>query len=150
MGDTSDEVLSAPLVLEYPFNRTTGPVIGAFFGALRDKRILAIKGSDGRVICPPVEYDPRDGQPLTELVEVATSGAVTSWSWSGEPREGQALQHPHALALITLDGADSAMLHVVDVASPDDIFVGSRVTARFADERTGHIDDLVCFDLEVS
>ena len=31
MGDS--ELLSAPLVIEYPFKRTTGPVIGAFLTA---------------------------------------------------------------------------------------------------------------------
>ena len=148
MGDSPQEVLTAPLVLEYPFNRTTGPVIGAYVAALGSGKIVGIKGSDGRVICPPVEYDPRNGDPLTDLVMVGTSGTVTSWSWSGTPREGQTLKTEHALALIKLDGADTSMMHVVDVVSPDDISVGARVQARFSDERSGTFDDLICFDLE--
>lgn len=150
MANTSDEVLSAPLVLEYPFNRTTGPIIGAYLTALRDRKIIGIKGEDGRVICPPVEYDPRTGAPITEMVQVGTAGEVTSWSWSGTPQEGQALESEHALALIKLDGADTSMLHVVDVSSPDEISVGTRVTARFAEETTGNFDDLICFDLEAN
>jgi hypothetical protein len=57
-AETTDEVLRAPLVIEYPFRRTTGPVIGAFFTAVREGRLLGIKAADGSVICPPQEYDP--------------------------------------------------------------------------------------------
>ena len=52
------EVLTAPLVIEYPFSRTTGPVIGAFFTALREGFIVGSRASDGRVLVPPAEYDP--------------------------------------------------------------------------------------------
>ena len=47
----STEVLSAPLVIEYPFLRTTGPVIGAFLTGLREQRVLAIRdtGRSGRL-----------------------------------------------------------------------------------------------------
>ena len=31
--------------------RTTGPVIGAFLTALREQRVLGIRGADGRVVC---------------------------------------------------------------------------------------------------
>jgi hypothetical protein len=135
-------VLEAPLVLEYPFNRTTGPVIGAFLTGLRDQRVLGIRGVDGRVVCPPVEYDPQTGEPLTELVAVGAEGTVTSWSWVTTIREGQTLDHPHALALIRLDGADTAMLHVVD----GPVATGDRVRIRWADEREGLITDIVAFE----
>jgi hypothetical protein len=135
-------LLEAPLVIEYPFNRTTGPVIGAFLTGLRDQRVLGIRGVDGRVVCPPTEYDPQTGEPLTELVEVGSEGTVTAWSWVSNVRDGQALDHPHALALIKLDGADTAMLHVVD----GPVATGDRVRIRWADEREGMITDIAAFE----
>ncbi len=141
------DLLHAPLVIEYGFMRTTGPVIGAFLTALRDQRVLGIRGADGRVVCPPVEYDPQTGAPLTEMVEVGTEGTITSWSWVDQVREGQPLQQPHALALIQLDGADTAMLHVVDAPGADAVTTGARVRIRWADERQGLIDDIACFEL---
>jgi uncharacterized OB-fold protein len=141
------DLLHAPLVIEYGFMRTTGPVIGAFLTALRDQRVLGIRGADGRVVCPPVEYDPQTGAPLTEMVEVGTEGTITSWSWVEQVREGQPLQQPHALALIQLDGADTAMLHAVDAPGPDAVSTGARVRIRWADERQGLIDDIACFEL---
>jgi hypothetical protein len=140
------ELLEAPLVIEYPFNRTTGPVIGAFLTGLRNQRVLGIRGADGRVVCPPVEYDPTTGAPLTEMVEVGTEGTVTSWSWVAHPRDGQPFDRPHAQALIRLDGADTSMLHVVDVNGPDAISTGDRVRIRWSADREGLITDIACFE----
>lgn len=144
---TGSELLKAPLVIEYGFMRTTGPVIGAFLTALREQRVLGIRGADGRVVCPPVEYDPSTGAPLTEMVEVGAEGTITSWSWVAQLREGQPLDRPHALAMIQLDGADTAMLHVVDAPGPEAVSTGARVRIRWADERQGLINDIACFEL---
>ena len=139
------ELLTAELIIEYPFSRTTGPVIGAFFTALREGFIVGIRGSDGRVIVPPFEYDPQTSEPLTEIVEVADEGEIVSWAWSGEPLEGQPLDHPFGWALIKLDGADTPMLHAVDAGSEDAVSTGMRVQAKWRDEREGHINDIECF-----
>jgi uncharacterized OB-fold protein len=141
------DLLHAPLVIEYGFMRTTGPVIGAFLTALREQRVLGIRGADGRVVCPPVEYDPTTGEPLTEMVEVGTEGTITSWSWVSGVRDGQALPTPHALALVQLDGADTAMLHAVDAPGPDVVSTGARVRIRWAEEPEGMITDIACFEL---
>lgn len=142
------DLLEAPLVIEYPFNRTTGPVIGAFLTGLREGVVLGIRGVDGRVVCPPTEYDPTTGEPLTELVEVGAAGVVTSWSWVSQLREGQPIQRPHALALIQLDGADTSMLHVVDCGDPSGLATGDRVRIRWREEREGLITDIECFEPE--
>lgn len=144
-GDLSEDVLRAPLVLEYPFRRTTGPVIGAFFTGLREGRLIGIKDDHGNVLVPPVEYDPMSGASLTELVPVASVGTVESWSWNDSVREGQPFDRPFAWALIKLDGADTTMLHAVD-ATEEQMAVGMRVQAKFADERVGTFTDLVCFE----
>jgi len=143
-----ERLLEAPLIIEYAFNRTTGPVIGAFVTGLRERRVLGIRGADGRVVCPPVEYDPQTGAPLEEMVEVGTAGTVTSWSWVSEVRDGQPLQTPHALALIQLDGADTSMLHVIDADGPEAVSTGARVRIRWAEEPTGAITDIACFELD--
>jgi hypothetical protein len=49
------EVLHAEHHLEYPYSRSTGPIIGAFLTALRDGTFLGATGSGGRVIVPPTE-----------------------------------------------------------------------------------------------
>jgi uncharacterized OB-fold protein len=142
------EVLTAPLVIEYPFSRTTGPVIGAFFTALREGFIVGSRASDGRVLVPPAEYDPVTAEALTEIVEVGNSGEVLTWAWVTDPQADQPLDHPFAWALIKLDGADTGLLHAVDAGDESAMATGVRVTARWRDEREGHILDLECFELE--
>ena len=149
MGDSpgSQDVLRAPLTIGYDFQRTTGPVIGAFLTGLRSQKVLGIRDTAGRVVCPPVEYDPDSGAPLTEMVEVADEGTITSWSWVAEVRDGQPLQTPHALGMIQLDGADTSMLHVIDAPGPDALSTGARVRIRWAEDRQGLLDDISCFEL---
>jgi uncharacterized protein len=143
------EVLVADNVLEYPFSRTLGPVISRFMTGLRDGRIHGIRAGDGRVLVPPVEYDPVTSDDLTadDVVEVGDAGVVTTWAWVHQPREKHLLDHPFAFALIRLDGADTAMLHLVDAGDESAMATGMRVKAswRPAAEREGHIHDIRCF-----
>ncbi|MFD4462271.1 Zn-ribbon domain-containing OB-fold protein [Nocardia sp. NPDC058480] len=145
-GNTAVEVLSAPLRVRFDYTRSVGPIIGAFLTGLREGRILGARGSDGRVLVPPPEYDPLTSEALDELVEVAATGTVKSWTWVSEPLPGQPFDRPFAWALIQLDGADTALLHALDVTEPGRLSTGMRVSARWADERTGRIQDIACFE----
>lgn len=145
--ETHEPPLSAPLKLSFDYTRSVGPTLSRFFTALRDRRIVGVRGSDGRVLVPPAEYDPVTYEPLAEIVPVASTGTVQSWTWQSEPLEGQPLQRPFAWALITLDGADTAMLHAVDAGSPDAISTGARVRAHWVDEPQGAITDIAYFEL---
>jgi len=142
------DVLVADHAIEYTYTRSTGPIIGAFLTGLRDKQIKGVRGADGRVIVPPVEYDPVTSDDLTELVDVADSGVVTTWSWNAAPAAGQPLDRPFAWALVQLDGADTGLLAAVDAGDAAAMRTGMRVKARWADERIGSIGDLVCFDVQ--
>lgn len=145
LKDVTETPLAAPLNVGFDYTRSTGPVLGRFVNSLRDHRIEGIRGSDGRVHVPPVEYDPVTAEQLGEFVPVATEGTVVSWSWCPEPLDGQPLSRPFAWALVQLDGADTPMLHAVDAGSPDKIHSGQRVRVRWADETVGHIRDIAYF-----
>jgi hypothetical protein len=141
-----DGVLHADVTLEYPFTRSTGPVIGAFLTGLREGVIVGIKRPDGTVLVPPCEYDPATAEPLTDIVEVGDTGVVTTWCWNGAPREHQPFDAPYAWALIRLDGADTPMLHAVRADGPEALQTGLRVRAVWRAEREGHISDIECFE----
>lgn len=140
------EVLTAPLVVEFPFTRSLGPVLSAFLTGLRERTVLGVRAGDGRVVVPPTEYDPVTAEELNELVEVGSSGTVTTWAWNPSPRRGQPLATPFAWVLVRLDGADTALLHALDAAGPDAVRTGMRVRVRWAAERTGAITDIACFE----
>jgi uncharacterized OB-fold protein len=145
--DAHQKPLSAPLKLSFDYTRSVGPLLGQFFTALRERRILGVRGSDGRVLVPPAEYDPVTYAPLTEVVPVASVGTVESWTWQSEPLEGQPLDKPFAWALIKLDGADTTLLHAVAADSSDAIRTGARVHAHWIDEPVGAITDIAHFEL---
>jgi len=138
--------LRAPLEIGFDYTRSLGPTLSQFMTALAGRRILGSRGADGRVYAPPFEYDPVTFAPPAGLVEVGPEGTVTSWSWMPRPLEGQPLGRPFAWALIQLDGADTAMLHAVDAGTPAAMRTGMRVSVRWAEATTGHINDIACFE----
>lgn len=140
------DALSEPHVLEYTYTRSVGRVIGAFLSGLRDRKILGVRTPSGLVVVPAQEYDPQTGAACDDMVEVGPGGIVTTWAWIAQPRRRDTLQRPHALALVRLDGADTAMLHLVDAGEESRMSTGMRVRPRWRAERRGHITDLECFE----
>jgi uncharacterized OB-fold protein len=141
------DALHAEHHIEYPYSRSVGPVIGAFLTGLRDGKLFGVRGAHGSVIVPPTEYDPNTGEDTGEMVEVGPGGTVESWAWVAKPLPKHPLQRPFAWALIRLDGADTAMLHVVDSGGSDALAKGDRVTVRFRPdgERIGAMADIDAF-----
>jgi uncharacterized OB-fold protein len=123
-------------------------VVERFFTGLGEHRIQGIKGADGKVIVPPTEYDPHTGESLTEFVDVADAGCVTTWAWNTDPRSGQPLDRPFAWVLIKLDGADTTMLHAVDAGDESKMSTGMRVKARWAADSVADMGALECFEPE--
>ncbi|KOG11039.1 Zn-ribbon domain-containing OB-fold protein [Streptomyces viridochromogenes] len=140
------EALKAPLTVEFPFTRSLSPVQSAFLTGLRERIVLGVRTVDGRTLVPPVEYDPVTAEEIRDLVEVAPTGTVTTWAWNHAPRRDQPLDTPFAWALVRLDGADTALLHALDAPGPDAVHTGMRVRVRWAEERTGAITDIACFE----
>ncbi|MEV0582008.1 OB-fold domain-containing protein [Nonomuraea sp. NPDC050310] len=149
----SEEPLVAEHVLEFPggYTRSTGPVIGRFLTELRERRLYGVRTREGRVLVPPLEYDPDTGEAVTgDWTEVGPAGTVTAASWVAEPRPEHPLDRPFAWALIRLDGADTALVHALDAGSPKALKPGLRVRPVWREQRTGDITDLACFVPEVT
>ena len=142
---TPSTPLSAPIELSFDYTRSLGPTLSAFMTGLAERRIVGARASDGRVFVPPAEFDPVTAQPLTDMVDVADEGSVVSWTWVPEALPGQPFDRPFAWALILLDGADTPLLHALDVPSAGAIATGMRVRARWTDSPVGNMNDIACF-----
>jgi uncharacterized protein len=144
---SESEALHASHRLEYPYSRSVGPVIGAFLTGLRDGKLLGVRGAAGSVIVPPTEYDPTTGEDTGDMVDVGPGGAVESWAWVSHPLPKHPLSTPFAWALIRLDGADTALLHVVDTGGSEQLTTGDRVTVKFRPpaDRVGAMSDIEAF-----
>lgn len=129
--------------LAYTYKRSLGPILGAFFTALGEGRLLGARTASGRVIVPPCEADPETGRDIAGLVEVGPQGTVLSWTWVSEPLDRHPLDRPFAWALIQPDGADTAWVQVLDSGDPDRVSVGLRVQPRVTTPPTGSVRDWV-------
>jgi uncharacterized OB-fold protein len=140
--------LSAPLKVEFDYTRSLGPVLSRFMTGLRHRTILGARLADGRVACPPPEFDPVSHEAPTDFVEVGPEGVVQTWTWVTHPVKAQPLDRPFAFAMVLLDGADTPMLHAVDPGDtgPDAMSTGMRVRVRWVDEPAGDIRDIACFE----
>ena len=139
--------MAATWKLEFPYRRSVGPVIGAFLTALRDRHVVGVRTASGKVLVPPLEYDPENGDALSEIVDVGSEGVVEHAAWVTEPLRTHPFDRPFAWALVKLDGADTPLLHALDCGSAEAAAAGTRVRIRWADETEGHIKDIACFEL---
>ncbi len=141
------DVLHQEFELGFTYTRSTGPVVGRFLTELKKRNIVGIKASDGRVVVPPMEYDPDTAEELSEFVDVGQEGEIVSFAWVKEPREAHPMDKPFAWAMIKLDGADVPMVHCIAADAEGDLSTGARVKAVWADETKGFITDIRCFEL---
>ncbi len=144
---SQSEILHQAFELGFTYTRSTGPIVGRFLTGLRNRTIVGIRASDGRVVVPPIEYDPDTAEELSDFVAVGQEGEIVSWAWVTEPREAHPMDRPFAWALIKLDGADVPMIHCVAAAGESELSTGARVRAVWADEPKGFITDIRCFEL---
>jgi len=143
----TQEAMMAP---DFPYKHSTGEVVGRFLAGLRDqKKIWGWRVSGQGVVVPPLGYSELDGRGDGEWVEVADCGVVTSVALVHEPVEGlHPFDEPFAFVLVKLDGADTALAHVVK-GTPRGLRIGARVRAVWAPdgEREGTIRDISHFEL---
>lgn len=147
---TAVEPMSQRMTVQFPYKHSTGEVTGRFLAGLKEqKRIWGRRVSGQGVVVPPNSYSEVDAKGGGEWVEVAQEGTVTAVAVVEKPIPGLHLeQQRFAFVLVKLDGADTAMAHVVR-DRVDEVRVGSRVKAVWApdDQRKGTIRDIACFEL---
>ena len=148
MTKSSDkDLLRASFKLEYPYERSPGPVIGKFFEELSNEVLVGTKNSKGEIFVPAAEFDPKDSEHLNEFIEVKDEGVIRSYTWIEEPRTHHLLQEPFAFALICIDGTNSAMLHMIANCEESELEIGTRVKVVWNEEKSQTIRDIKYFEI---
>jgi len=136
--------------MEFPYKHSTGQTVGRFLAGLKEqKQIWGQRVAGLGVVVPPPGYSEVDGSEPGEWVAVKDTGVVTAVAVVRDPVDKlHPFSTPFAYILVRLDGADTAMAHVVK----DDIHavkVGSRVAAVWAPDeaRVGSMRDIAHFRL---
>ena len=137
-------------VMEFPYKHSTGETIGRFLAGLKEKKkIWGLKVAGQGVVVPPLGYSEADGSAEGEWVEVGGGGVVTAFAIVHHPIERlHPSSPPFAFVLVRLDGAETALTHIVRERL-ESLRVGARVEAvwRPDAERVGSLRDIECFRL---
>ena len=131
--------------LALPYTYFAGRVGSKFLTTIRDeKKIMGIKCNKcKKVFVPPRQTcdvcmeDIRDN-----WVDVQNTGEVTNFTVVRYDDKHLPKKAPYVLAMIKLDGADTALVHVVEGIDLDKAKIGMKVQAVFADETTSTIMDI--------
>ena len=141
-----------PLTLHHPviyseINFDVGKINGIFFAALRDEgRILATYCPEcDRSYLPPRMSCHTCFTELHDWVDAGDTGTLVSFTIVRRPGMLQPEDLPYVLGLIKLDGADTALVHLLGEVNPDEVEVGMRLKVVLADERKGNIKDIRYF-----
>lgn len=125
--------------IRLPYRYTAGDAHKVFLRGLADGRMIGRRCPECRIVIVPARpFCPECSSATSEDVTVDDSGVLLGWTtrW----REGEQT----TFALVRLDGADTAMLHLID-AAVEGLTMGTRVRARWATERAGEITDIEAF-----
>ncbi|MBN2179876.1 MAG: Zn-ribbon domain-containing OB-fold protein [Deltaproteobacteria bacterium] len=126
-----------------------GRVGSKFIIALRDEhKILGVRCEKcNKVFVPPREYCEKCLSKLDESwVELSNEGVITNYTVVNYNDKHLPRRAPYILALVKVDGADTPFPHIVEGIDVEDVKVGMKVKAVFAEETTNTIRDLDHFE----
>jgi uncharacterized OB-fold protein len=128
--------------IKLPYRYTAGraqraALEGFAAGVLRGSRC----DSCDIVLAPARPFCPRCSAATGETVDLADAGVLEGWTTRAFEGGEQ------TFGLIKLDGADTALLHRLDVPA-ERLALGLRVKARWTAERRGEITDVEAFAAE--
>jgi hypothetical protein len=141
--------------IEYDFHWHLGPYWSKFLAELRDnKRFMATKCPEcGMVYMLPRQVCGRCFVEMNEWVEVGPEGELKGFTVVRFPyvdaNNGQMKQVPYTSIWVTLDGADTRMMHYCNELDETKLEVGMRLRAVFEEDgkRTGSINDVKYFEV---
>jgi len=143
----------------------TGPIMGKFLKALKDKKILAIKCPEcGRLQSPPREVCAICRVRNDEWVEIGPKGEMRMLEYcyyaSPDPLTGETRETPYGAIGVLLDGCrdEEVFWHLLrpdqlkkvkmGIVLGDKVVQGTRLRPVWAENRKGTIDDIRYFEID--
>ena len=149
-----EELIVLKQVLSISQRFATGPVMGKFLNALKEKKILANKCPKcNRLQLPPREVCAECHVRATDWVEVGPEGIVatpdiTHYA-SPDPRTGESRETPYISAHFLLEGCKDheTFWHELRASDIGRVKKGARVRPVWNDKRTGTVNDILYFEI---
>ncbi|GAA1998849.1 OB-fold nucleic acid binding domain-containing protein [Nocardiopsis rhodophaea] len=114
-----------------------GTALTRYLDGQVEGRILGMRSRHGTVYVPLREFDPTDGSPGVEEVELPDTGVLTMFSVNHVP-DPRAPDVPFVTGYVRLDGADVDLLALIGGVEVSQVRTGMRVRAEWLppDERS--------------
>lgn len=148
-NEISEACFVVPGKMALPNQYFAGRVGSKFIISLRDsKKILGVKCPKCKTVyVPPMEYCERDMTKIDEnWVELGNEGLITNYTVVNYNDRHLPRKAPYILAMIKLDKADTPLVHIVEGIDCDQVKIGMKVKAVFADKTTNTIRDIDHFE----
>jgi uncharacterized OB-fold protein len=134
MSETRKPVTSVQTPIAIHYDYSVGAGSSTFLRAIKEGRILGARCPDtGKVYVPPRLSSVETAAPMSELVELPDRGVVYTYCIVNIKFYDQVLEVPYAYAYIVLNGADSAIMHLVQECPVEQMRPGMRVQAVWKD-----------------
>ncbi len=126
--------INVPIRLEYEL--TAGVATSRYLKGLGEGKIIGGRApSSDDVYAASRGTDPKSGEPTSIEVEVQDTGVITTFCVVNVPGLSDlAPEIPYVSAQILLDGANNCFFGLIRGISVDDVHMGQRVKAKWADE----------------
>ncbi|MGV7928311.1 MAG: SCP2 sterol-binding domain-containing protein [Spirochaetota bacterium] len=160
-GEPEQELLVLKKTISVKQRFATGPVMGKFLNALKEKKLIANKcPSCGRLQIPPREVCAECRVSADEWVEVGPRGQVRYMEYvyyaSPDPLTGETRETPYGMVNILLDGCkgNDTFAHLIRRDQMDLIkngtygVSGTRVRPVWNDRRIGSVFDIKHFEID--
>jgi hypothetical protein len=116
-----------------PYKLTAGAAASRFLAELANQRILGSRCPEcSQVQAPAQDFCAHCGGETDTLLDMPTTGEVAGFTQTANG----------VIGLVRIDGADTVMAHQLLDVGLDELEVGARVAARWADEPAGGMLDL--------
>jgi uncharacterized OB-fold protein len=138
--------IKTPIAIHYDYSIGVGS--STFMRAIREGRILGSRCPDtGKVYVPPRLTSVETASPMSELVEIPDRGVVYTYCIVNIKFYDQVFEIPYAYAYIILDGADSAIMHLIQECPVEEMRPGMRVEAvwKYPSEWTESMENIRYF-----
>jgi uncharacterized OB-fold protein/putative sterol carrier protein len=152
--EKKEELLRLNQVLSIPQRFATGPVMGKFLKAFKEKKILANRCPEcGRLQLPPREVCAECKVRAEEWVEVGPGGVIATpditYYASPDPLTGESRETPYISAHFLLDGCKGheTLWHELVADDFSKVKRGVRVRPVWNEKRIGAITDIKYFEI---
>ena len=144
---SKEEILTGERNFDSIFSYDAGATRSKFLTEIRDNaRITGTRCPNcNRVYVPARSICLKCFANLSDFVEVANTGTLTTYSIVHASQPYYPSEPPFIYGVIQLDGADTGLVHLIGEVAPQEVRIGMRVRAVFKEERTGSILDIKYF-----